>query len=65
MPDARHSQKRYCGPRVLLVEDEPRARGAIAEALDEAGVPVAGAASAEAALHAAEAEPAEPPRRCW
>ena len=61
MPDARHSQKRYCGPRVLLVEDEPRARGAIAEALDEAGLPVAGAASAEAALHAAAAEPAGPP----
>jgi CheY-like chemotaxis protein len=56
---------------VLLVEDEPLVREAVAEALDEAGLEVARADSAEAALAAlgvapnghptAEAAPDHPP----
>jgi CheY-like chemotaxis protein len=63
MPEARHSGEHHSGasPRVLLVEEEPLARDAIAEALDGAGLGVAGAASAEAALRAVEADPAGPP----
>ena len=56
-PRGRHAAE----ARVLLVEDEPRARDAIAEALDGAGLGVARAASAEAALRAVEADPAGPP----
>ena len=55
-PEGRHAAE----TRVLLVEDEPRARDAFAEALDGAGLGVAGAASAEAALRATEADPAGP-----
>ena len=62
MPDVPHSEERHgAAARVLLVEDEPRARDAIAEALDGAGLGVAGAASAEAALRAVEADLAGPP----
>ena len=62
MPDARHPEERHgAAARVLLVKGEPRARDAIAEALDGAGLGVAGAASAEAALRAVEAAPAGPP----
>jgi two-component system, OmpR family, response regulator len=64
MPDVRHIGERgRAAPRVLLLEDEPRARDAIAQALDGAGLGVAGAtASAEAALRAAAAaDPAGPP----
>ena len=62
MPDVPHSEERHgAAARVLLVEDEPRARDAIAEALDGAGLGVAGAATAEAALRVAEADLAGPP----
>ncbi len=63
MVDGRHSEEPHgdAAARVLLVEGEPRARAAIAEALDGAGLGVAGAANAEAALGAAEADPAGPP----
>ena len=63
MAEVRHTKKRDRGaPRVLLVEDEPRTRDAIAQALDRAGLGVAGAAaSAEAALGTAAADPAEAP----
>ena len=55
-PEGRHAAE----TRVPLVEEEPRARDAFAEALDGGGIGVAGAASAEAALRAAEAAPAGP-----
>jgi DNA-binding response OmpR family regulator len=42
---------------VLVVDDEPLLRMALGDALDEAGLEVAQAASAEVALAAAEAEP--------
>ena len=70
MPDARHPERHQgtaerhgaaAAARVLLVEDEPRLRDAIAEALEGAGLGVAGAANAEAAFDAAEADPAGPP----
>ena len=62
MPDVRHSEERHgAAAWVLLVEDEARTRDAIAHALDGAGLGVADAASAEAALRAADAEPAGPP----
>lgn len=63
MPDARHPEGRHAAAaRVLLVGDEARARDAMAEALDGAGLGVvAGAASAGAALRAVEADPAGPP----
>ena len=63
MADTRHSEEHHgdAAARVLLVEGEPRARAAIAEALDGAGLGVARAANAEAALGAAEADPAGPP----
>src|SRR4051794_35705651 len=63
MPDVRDTEERgRSAPRVLLVEDEPRTRDAIAAALNGAGLGVAGAAaSAEAALRSAAADPAEPP----
>ncbi len=56
-PEDRHAAE----TRVLLVEDEPRTRDAIAEGLDGAGLGVSGAASAEAALRAVEADPAGAP----
>jgi len=46
---------------VLLAEDDALVREALAETLTDAGLVVAAAASAEDALHAAEAEPAAPP----
>ena len=62
MPDVRNSDERYgAAAWVLLVEDEARPRDAIAHALDEAGLGVAGAANAEAALSAADADPGPPP----
>ena len=62
MPDVRHSEERHgAAAWVLLVEDEARTRDAIAHALDGAGLGVADAASAEAALRAADADPAGPP----
>ncbi len=70
MPDVRHPEERHdsaerhgAAARVLLVEDEPRLRDAIAEALGGAGlgVVVRATASAEAALGAVEADPAAPP----
>ena len=62
MPDVRHSQERLGStPWVLLVEDEPRARDAIAHALDGAGLGVAGAANAEAALRAADGDSGSAP----
>jgi DNA-binding response OmpR family regulator len=68
MPDVPHSEERHGGAaaaaRVLLVEDEPRLRDTIAEALGGAGLGVAAGAdtsTAEAALGAAQADPAGPP----
>ena len=67
MPDARHSEERQGGTAaaawVLVVEDEPRLRDAIAEALGGAGLGVVAGASAspEAPLGAAQADPAGPP----
>jgi two-component system, OmpR family, response regulator len=63
MAEVRHTKNRdRAAPWVLLVEDEPRKRDAIAQALDRAGLGVAGAAaSAGAALCAAAADPAGPP----
>jgi CheY-like chemotaxis protein len=67
MPDARHSEERQGGTAaaawVLVVEDEPRLRDAIAEALGGAGLGVVAGASAspEAPLGAVQADPAAPP----
>jgi two-component system C4-dicarboxylate transport response regulator DctD len=64
MAEVRQNNERDRGaPRVLLVEDEPGAREAIAEALGGAGLGVVAgtAASAEAALGTAATDPAGPP----
>jgi two-component system, response regulator PdtaR len=46
---------------VLVVEDQTLVRGMVAEALRDAGLRVAEAASAEAALRAVDAAPERPP----
>ena len=61
MPELRHVVERQkATARVLLVADESLRRGAIAEALDGAGLSITGVTSAEAALSATEVDP-EPP----
>jgi two-component system OmpR family response regulator len=61
MSETRHLERHSKSPRVLLVKEEPLARETITKALDGAGLGVAGAASAEAALWASEVDTGTPP----
>jgi DNA-binding response OmpR family regulator len=61
MSDGRHASSDRVRPWVLLVECEPLARDAIAEALGEVASDVIKATDADAALRAAEANPEVPP----